>query len=85
MTMRELCLLLDNMATMLIRSDCRPPSKIHDLALSGRAQDLATYLREEGTGVDVNAKDSYGFAPIHLATDRGVLLIPSELSFELRN
>lgn len=50
---------------------CRPPSKLHELAIDGDASALEALLREEGDSVDLNERDSYGYAALHLAVDRG--------------
>ncbi|GAA5917788.1 hypothetical protein JCM5296_001695 [Sporobolomyces johnsonii] len=52
--------------------DEAPLSKLHELALEGDAAALSAFLSSaEGKGCDVDERDSYGFAPLHLATDRG--------------
>ncbi|ORY89836.1 hypothetical protein BCR35DRAFT_300350 [Leucosporidium creatinivorum] len=48
-----------------------PPSKLHDLAIDGSAEALEAFLKGEGKDSNLNELDAYGFAPIHLATDRG--------------
>lgn len=50
-----------------------PPSRIHELAIAGDVAGLEAFLAGEGKGADLNERDSYGFAPLHLATDRGAL------------
>lgn len=52
---------------------CRPPSKLHDLAIDGSAEALEAFLNGEGKASNLDELDAYGFAPIHLATDRGEL------------
>ncbi|BGP40721.1 hypothetical protein JCM10449v2_004683 [Rhodotorula kratochvilovae] len=51
--------------------DEAPISRIHELAIAGDAAALEAFLAGEGSGADLDARDSYGYAPIHLATDRG--------------
>ncbi|GAA5931472.1 hypothetical protein JCM3775_006864 [Rhodotorula graminis] len=51
--------------------DEAPPSRIHELAIDGDVAALEEFLAGDGKGVDLNERDSYGYAPLHLATDRG--------------
>lgn len=51
---------------------CRPPSALHDLALSGDAKGLSAFLAtEEGKRSSLDEPDAFGFTPLQLATDRG--------------
>ncbi|GAA5991649.1 hypothetical protein JCM11641_000209 [Rhodosporidiobolus odoratus] len=54
--------------------DEAPPSKLHELAISGDAASLSAFLATQGKTADLNEKDSYGYAPLHLAVDRGNLV-----------
>ncbi|GAA5987887.1 hypothetical protein JCM10908_007258 [Rhodotorula pacifica] len=52
--------------------DEAPPSKLHELAIDGNAQKLERFLAsDESRASDLNARDSYGYTALHLATDRG--------------
>ncbi|GAA5934168.1 hypothetical protein JCM1841_004656 [Sporobolomyces salmonicolor] len=52
--------------------DEAPLSKLHEFALEGDASALSAFLSSaEGKSCHVDERDSYGFAPLHLATDRG--------------
>ncbi|GAA5893292.1 hypothetical protein JCM6882_007996 [Rhodosporidiobolus microsporus] len=53
--------------------DEAPKSRLHELALDGDAASLDGYLQGEGKKVDLNERDSYGYAALHLAVDRGNL------------
>ncbi|GAA6032422.1 hypothetical protein JCM8097_008167 [Rhodosporidiobolus ruineniae] len=53
--------------------DEAPASKLHELALDGDASALEAFLQREGKSADLNERDSYGYAPLHLAVDRGNL------------
>ncbi|CEQ41272.1 SPOSA6832_02981 [Sporobolomyces salmonicolor] len=56
--------------------DEAPLSKLHELALEGDASALSAFLSSaEGKSCHVDERDSYGFAPLHLATDRGAAQI----------
>jgi hypothetical protein len=46
-------------------------SVVHELAIDGAADKLRDYLDSYPDGIDLNALDAYGFAPLHLAADRG--------------
>ena len=50
---------------------CSASSPVHDLAVEGDAAQLQALLSGEGAGIALDQRDSFGFAPIHLATDRG--------------
>ncbi|SCV70090.1 BQ2448_1484 [Microbotryum intermedium] len=65
-------------STMLSQEDLKnkdiPKSPLHELALDGDASKLEVYLKERSKeNLNVDEFDSYGFTPIHLATDRGHL------------
>lgn len=49
----------------------RPKSELHELVIDGAVVPLQRFLDEHSTDVDLNAWDAYGFAPLHLAADRG--------------
>ncbi|GAA5899142.1 hypothetical protein JCM8208_003014 [Rhodotorula glutinis] len=51
--------------------DKAPPSRIHELAIEGDVAALEGFLAGEGKDANLDERDSYGFAPLHLATDRG--------------
>ncbi|SCZ90431.1 BZ3500_MvSof-1268-A1-R1_Chr9g10830 [Microbotryum saponariae] len=54
--------------------DDAPKSPLHELALDGDATRLEAYLQQRAKeDLNVDELDSYGFTPIHLATDRGHL------------
>jgi hypothetical protein len=66
----------------------RPSSKLHELAIDGNAVALEAFLRDAGKTVDLNERDSYGYAALHLAVDRGAsccsrlpFLISRQLTF----
>ncbi|GAA5879014.1 hypothetical protein JCM3774_004468 [Rhodotorula dairenensis] len=52
--------------------DEAPALKLHELAIAGNARDLETFLASpDSDGTDLDARDSYGYTALHLATDRG--------------
>ncbi|GAA6008817.1 hypothetical protein JCM10207_001734 [Rhodosporidiobolus poonsookiae] len=54
--------------------DEAPLSRLHELSLDGDAAALEAFLdSEEGKIADLDERDAYGFAPLHLAVDRGNL------------
>ncbi|GAA5822392.1 hypothetical protein JCM10212_006829 [Sporobolomyces blumeae] len=49
-----------------------PTSRLHELALEGDAHALRSFLESsEASSVQIDERDSYGYSPLHLATDRG--------------
>ncbi|BGP00110.1 Ankyrin repeat-containing domain protein [Rhodotorula toruloides] len=51
--------------------DEAPPSRLHELAISGDANALEAFLRDKAARDSVNERDSYGYTALHLAVDRG--------------
>ncbi|GAA5857323.1 hypothetical protein JCM9279_000296 [Rhodotorula babjevae] len=51
--------------------DEAPPSRIHELAIEGDVAALEGFRAGDGKAADLNERDAYGYAPLHLATDRG--------------
>lgn len=61
-----------SMSTMIQLEDfsaADEPDSIHSYALGGNIEKLAALL--DGESVDIDAKDEYGYTPLHLACDRG--------------
>lgn len=52
-----------------------PDDSIHSLVLTGEVDKVEAALDKEGTSVDLDAKDDYGFTALQLAADRGHLEI----------
>jgi len=46
-------------------------NSLHEIVLSNDAQKVEAFLKQSGTGVDIDRKDEYGFTALHLAADRG--------------
>ncbi|BGP16793.1 hypothetical protein JCM10213_002187 [Rhodosporidiobolus nylandii] len=53
--------------------DDAPPSQLHELAIAGDASALEAFLAGEGKAAGLDERDSYGYAALHLAVDRGNL------------
>lgn len=51
----------------------RNPSRLHDLAIDGKRDELQEFLSWDGAASKVNERDAYKFTPLHLAADRGEL------------
>ncbi|GAA5837910.1 hypothetical protein JCM11251_004696 [Rhodosporidiobolus azoricus] len=53
--------------------DEAPISKLHELAIDGDASALEAFLQGKSKSTNLNERDSYGYAALHLAVDRGNL------------
>ncbi|BGP32720.1 hypothetical protein JCM10296v2_004503 [Rhodotorula toruloides] len=51
--------------------DDAPPSRVHELAITGDAKALEAFLQDKAARDGVNERDSYGYTALHLAVDRG--------------
>lgn len=52
-----------------------PEDSLHGLVLTGEVDKVKEALDKDGSAVDLDAQDSYGFTALHLAADRGYLEI----------
>jgi hypothetical protein len=63
---------LGRSVSKMTRPEVAADQSLHDLVLSGDVPGL-TLLLDKSPNLDLNALDEYGYAPIHLACDRGHL------------
>ncbi|KAJ7783686.1 ankyrin repeat-containing domain protein [Mycena maculata] len=59
-----------NSVSAMARGEDEHDTSIHGLAVSNDLQGLGSLLQKDSS-VDVNARDDFGYTPLHLASDRG--------------
>ncbi|PSR75878.1 hypothetical protein PHLCEN_2v8792 [Hermanssonia centrifuga] len=58
----------------LERDEGRDEGSVHSLAVLGKAEELKVYLNEH-PGTNLDELDEFGYTPLHLASDRGHVLV----------